>query len=114
MPIKPFRLRIGDRIGIVAPASPPPDPKAIDRSIAVLEGLGFEVKIGASVRKRLGFLAGTDRERASDLMGMFCDRKINAIFCLRGGYGTGRLLSLLDYRKIRNNAKIFVGYSDVT
>src|SRR5262245_42368914 len=114
MPIKPPRLRLGDTIGIIAPASAPPDPKAIDRSVATLEKLGFKPRLARNVRKRWGYLAGTDRERASDLMSMFTDKKVNAIICVRGGYGTGRLLPLLDYRAIRANPKIFIGYSDIT
>jgi muramoyltetrapeptide carboxypeptidase len=114
MLIRPKRLEPGDTIGIVAPASAPPDPKNIDGAVAFLEQLGFKVKLASNVRKRLGFLAGTDRERAGDLMRMFADRHVNAILCVRGGYGTARLLPLLDYRVIRANSKIFVGYSDVT
>jgi muramoyltetrapeptide carboxypeptidase len=114
MLIRPTRLQPGDTIGILAPASAPPDPENIDRSVAVLEKLGFKVKLSPNVRKRLGFLAGSDHERASDLMRLFADRRVNAILCVRGGYGAARLLPLLDYRIIRENAKIFVGYSDIT
>jgi muramoyltetrapeptide carboxypeptidase len=114
MPIKPDRLQYGDTIGIIAPASAPPDPKSIDRSVEVLERLGFKTKLAPKVRKRLGFLAGSDRDRASDLMKMFSDRKVKAILCVRGGYGTSRLLPLLDYQAIRANPKIFIGYSDIT
>jgi muramoyltetrapeptide carboxypeptidase len=114
MPIKPQRLNAGDTIGIIAPASAPPDPKNIDRSVAVLERLGFKTKLAPNVRKRWGFLAGSDRDRASDLMKMFADPKVKAIICVRGGYGTARLLPLLDYGVIRRNPKIFLGYSDIT
>jgi muramoyltetrapeptide carboxypeptidase len=93
MPIKPERLNPGDTVALVAPASAPPDPKAIDRSVATLEKLGFKVKLGANVRKRLGYLAGNDRERAGDLMKAFTDRRVKALLCVRGGYGTARLLS---------------------
>jgi muramoyltetrapeptide carboxypeptidase len=112
--IKPERLNFGDTVAIVAPASPPPDPANIDRGMAGLEGLGFKVKLPPHLRRRWGFLAGTDRERAGDLMRMFADPEVKAIFCLRGGYGAGRLLSRLDYGMIRRNPKIFVGYSDIT
>ena len=112
--LMPARLNYGDTIGIIAPASAPPDPKNIDRSVAVLERLGFKPKLAPNVRKRWGFLAGSDRDRASDLMKMFADRKVKAIICVRGGYGTSRLLPLLDYRAIRANPKIFIGYSDIT
>ena len=111
---KPDRLNYGDTIGIVAPASAPPDPKNIDRSVTALERLGFKAKLAPNVRQRWGFLAGSDRDRASDLMRMFADRSVKAVICVRGGYGTSRLLPLLDYRTIRANPKIFVGYSDIT
>src|SRR6266404_3809629 len=101
MPIKPPRLNYGDTIALVAPASAPPDPKAIDRSVEVLERLGFKIRLAPNVRNRWGFLAGSDRERAGDLMKMFGDRKVHALLCVRGGYGTSRLLPLLDYRTIR-------------
>jgi muramoyltetrapeptide carboxypeptidase len=114
MPVKPARLNYGDTIGIIAPGSPPPDPKSIDRSVAVLERLGFKTSLAPNVRKRRGFLAGSDRDRASDLMKMFADPKVKAVMCLRGGYGTARLLPLLDYHTIRANPKILVGYSDIT
>lgn len=114
MPIYPRRLEPGDTIGIVAPASPPPDPENVDRAVANLEKLGFRVKLAPNVRKRHGFLAGNDRERAGDLMRMFGDRRVRGIICVRGGYGAARLLGSLDYGHIRANAKVFVGYSDIT
>ena len=114
MPTKPARLNYGDTVGIVAPASAPPDPRTIDRSVEVLEQLGFKVRLAPNVRKRWGFLAGSDRDRAADLMRMFVDRQVKAILCVRGGYGSARLLPLLDYDVIRAQPKIFVGYSDIT
>jgi muramoyltetrapeptide carboxypeptidase len=114
MPLIPPRLNYGDTIGVIAPASAPPDPKSIDRSVAVLEHLGFKARLAPHVRKRWGFLAGSDRDRAGDLMKMFTDRKVRAVICVRGGYGTARLLPLLDYQAIRAHPKIFIGYSDIT
>jgi muramoyltetrapeptide carboxypeptidase len=114
MPIKPRRLNFGDTIGIIAPASAPPDPKNIDRCFEALEKLGFKPRIARHARKRWGFLAGSDRERAEDVMQMFRDPGIDAIICLRGGYGSARLLSLVDFSRIRANPKIFIGYSDIT
>src|SRR5258707_9268762 len=107
MPIVPQRLLPGDAIGLISPASAPPDPKDIDRSVAALEEMGFKPKLGLHARKRRGFLAGNDHERATDLMRMFADRKVNGVLCIRGGYGTARLLPLLDYQIVRDNPKIF-------
>jgi muramoyltetrapeptide carboxypeptidase len=114
MPILPERLRPGDTVGLIAPASAPEDANAIDRSIAILREMGFKVLPGRHVRKRWGFLAGRDAERAEDLMRMFTDRRVKGIFCARGGYGAARLLPLLDYGVIRQNPKVLVGYSDIT
>src|SRR5882757_8856175 len=110
----PQRLHPGDTIGLIAPASAPADPKAIDRSVAAMEQMGFKVKLARNVRKRWGFVAGPDRDRAADIMQMFTDRKVNGILCVRGGYGTARLLPLLDYSVVRDNPKVFAGYSDIT
>lgn len=112
--LKPERLCFGDTVGIIAPASPPQDPKAVDRAAAALVRFGFKPKLAKNVRARLGFLAGTDRERAADLMAMFADKKVKAIICLRGGYGVARILDRLDYGVIQRNPKILSGYSDIT
>jgi muramoyltetrapeptide carboxypeptidase len=112
--LKPERLCFGDTIGIIAPASAPPDPKAVDRAAGALEQFGFKPKLAKNVRARHGFLAGSDRERAEDLMQMFTDKKVKAIICLRGGDGSSRILDRLDYEAIRRNLKIFSGYSDIT
>jgi muramoyltetrapeptide carboxypeptidase len=112
--LKPPRLQPGQTIGLCCPASAPPDPQAIDRGIATIENLGFKPRLAPRARRRLGFLAGSDRDRSSDLMRLFLDRKVDAIFCIRGGYGVTRILHLLDYKAIRQHRKILVGYSDIT
>jgi muramoyltetrapeptide carboxypeptidase len=114
MPICPHRLEPGATLGIIAPASAPPNPKKIDEAITALEKLKFKVKLAKNVHRRNGFLAGTDQERAADLMSMFKDKQVDGIICVRGGYGTARILPLLDYEIIRKNAKVFIGYSDIT
>jgi muramoyltetrapeptide carboxypeptidase len=110
----PKRLNCGDTLGLIAPASPPSNSESVDACAQTLEKMGFEVALGKHVRERKGFLAGEDRDRAGDLMQMFTDKKIHGIVCLRGGYGTPRLLPLLDYPAIRRHPKVFVGYSDIT
>ncbi len=112
--IKPARLQVGDTLGVIAPASAPPDPRNIDRALGAIEELGFKPRLAPNARKRWGFLAGSDRERAADLMRMFADPRIKGIICMRGGYGTARLLSRLDYAVVRRNPKVFIGYSDIT
>jgi muramoyltetrapeptide carboxypeptidase len=114
MPILPERLRPGDTLALIAPASPPQHAGAVDEAVAALEKLGFVIKPGRHARQRRGFLAGKDRERAADMMGAFADPKVRGIICLRGGYGSARLLPLLDFKKIRANPKIFAGFSDIT
>jgi muramoyltetrapeptide carboxypeptidase len=112
--LKPERLSPGDTVGIVTPASPPPDPKDIDGFVQAIERLGFKPKLAPHARSRHGFLAGTDRDRAADLMSLFADRRVKAVFCARGGYGAGRLLARLDYDAIRRHPKILLGFSDIT
>ena len=114
LPLKPPKLKKRDLIGIVTPASPVADPSRIDRGVSYLERLGYNVIVGANVKKQHGYLAGTDEERAADLHAMFRDRRVRMIICARGGYGTPRLLQMLDYRLIKRNPKIFVGFSDIT
>ncbi len=111
--LKPPRLRPGDLIGVVAPASPMKHDR-LENGIRYLENLGYKIKLGKAVYHEHGYLAGHDRARANDINRMFHDRRVKAIFCIRGGYGTPRLLPLLDYDAIRANPKIFVGYSDIT
>jgi muramoyltetrapeptide carboxypeptidase len=112
--LKPERIQFGDTIGIVAPASAPPEAGTVDHAAAALEQFGFKPKLAKNVRARHGFLAGDDRERAADVMAMFTDRKVKAIICLRGGYGSARILDRLDYALIRRHPKILSGYSDIT
>lgn len=110
----PAKLNLGDTIGLVAPSSPVSSDR-IDQCVFLLQNMGYKIKEGANCRKAYhGYLAGTDAERAQDINDMFADDTVKAIFCLRGGNGSGRIMNLLDYDMIRRNPKIFVGYSDIT
>jgi muramoyltetrapeptide carboxypeptidase len=111
--IKPKLLKKGDIIAIVAPASPLTKSKV---SIAknYLEKLGFYVIVGKSCYCNHGYLAGNDLIRAYDVNQMFLDDEVKAIICLRGGYGTARILDLLDFESIKKHPKVFIGYSDIT
>jgi muramoyltetrapeptide carboxypeptidase len=112
--IKPPRLNQGDTIGIVAPASAPASIEKIEKGITYLERMGYRVKPGEYLYELDGYLAGSDAHRAKDLNGMFADPTVKAIIAVRGGYGSPRILDLIDYDIIRNHPKIFVGYSDCT
>ncbi|MCP5061789.1 MAG: LD-carboxypeptidase [Ignavibacteriae bacterium] len=112
--IKPKRLIKGDVIGIISPASSPSDTTKIEQGVKYLEKLGYRVEVGEHVGREHGYLAGSDDERLSDLHSMFANKNINAIFSVRGGYGSGRLLNEINYSLIKRNPKIFVGYSDIT
>jgi muramoyltetrapeptide carboxypeptidase len=112
--VKPKRLVKGDLIGIISPASSPKEISLIESGVIYLEGIGYRVETGKNVGKYQGYLAGSDEERLSDLHYMFRKKEVKAIFCLRGGYGSGRLLDKIDYNLIKKNPKIFVGYSDIT
>ena len=112
--VKPPRLNYGETVGVVAPASAPAKLEIIEASLEAVRKLGFKPRLGRNARKRLGYLAGTDQERVKDLMDMFADKRVRAVFCLRGGYGTSRILPLLDYAFIRRHPKIVAGYSDIT
>ncbi|NRD79254.1 LD-carboxypeptidase [Bacillus sp. BRMEA1] len=111
--VKPNRLQKGDTVGVIAPASPP-DKENLERGIRFLTELGLNVKIGKYIGGKLGYLAGEDQERLEDFHEMFLDKEIKAIFCACGGYGTGRIAASIDYQIVRNNPKIFWGYSDIT
>lgn len=110
---KPKRLREGATIGLIAPASPASDEK-INKALSNLATLGYRVKEGAALRAKHGYLAGTDEVRLADLHHAFADPEVDAVWCVRGGYGTTRLLPHIDYDLIRRHPKPLIGYSDVT
>jgi len=110
--VPPF-LKSGDTIGIATPASPY-QAKALQEGIHLLRRWGFQVALGRKRIARKGYLAGTDRERAEELMQLFADPEVKAILCSRGGYGTLRILDYLDFKNIKAHPKLFMGFSDVT
>lgn len=113
MAIKPPMLKPGNTIGIVTPGSPL-NSNTINAGIQTLESLGFNVILGDFVYTQDGFLAGTDEQRASDLMNMFSSAQVDMILPSRGGVGVKGILPYLDYSIIENNPKIISGYSDIT
>ena len=111
---KPNKLKKGSLIGVISPASSPDDLSTVESGVNYLEKLGYRVEVGKNVGLNHGYLAGTDQERLEDFHYMLRKKDVKAIFCVRGGYGTPRLLDKIDYSLIRKNPKILVGYSDIT
>lgn len=111
--IRPRRLAAGDRVALVSPASPVEDER-IERAIARCRRLGFEPVPGGAVRRRVGYLAGDDAERAADLQRALDDARIAAIWPLRGGYGVMRILPWLDFSALVERPKAVIGFSDNT
>ena len=111
--IKPQRLQKNDLVGLISPGSFIDD-EGLERAVNNLEDLGLKVKLGKHIRSEYGYVAGKDKERINDLHGAFRDKEIKAVWCVRGGYGCSRLLPALDFKLIRENPKILIGYSDIT
>jgi muramoyltetrapeptide carboxypeptidase len=110
----PPPLATGARVALVAPAGPLRGRDDLDRAIANARDLGWEPVIAANALARTGYFAGEDDARASDLDEALRDKRIDAVWCLRGGYGAIRLLDRVDWSSLRARAKAILGYSDVT
>ena len=111
--IRPRRLKNGDAVTVVAPAGAF-DREALFRGIDVLKSMGFRVHPDENLFRQDGYFAGSDAHRAKLLQNGFQDDSFQAIFCARGGYGSMRLLSLLDWGRIRAHPKVFIGFSDIS
>jgi muramoyltetrapeptide carboxypeptidase len=112
--IKPPVLRVGDTIGMIAPASNAYEPEEIQIAKETMELYGFKVELGKHINAQHGYLAGTDQERAADINEMFSRPEIRGIATFSGGYGCCRILPFLDYDLIRTHPKVLVGHSDIT
>lgn len=112
-PIKPAPLQPGDTIMFIAPAG---DLNRERMTLAKqrLEEMGFKIKQRDDLFREWGYLAGADEVRAQEIMDAFTDPDVDAIFPGTGGYGTTRILDALDYRTIRRNPKMLIGFSDIT
>jgi muramoyltetrapeptide carboxypeptidase len=115
--VRPARLRQGDKVALVAPSGPV-DEAMLRRGTAVLESWGLVVEVGEHVLDRhptLPYLAGLDVHRAADLEKAWCDPTVAAVLCARGGYGSMRMIDLLDWSAIAEaGPKLFTGSSDIT
>ncbi|HEX5560813.1 MAG TPA: DUF4031 domain-containing protein [Nocardioidaceae bacterium] len=111
------RLRVGDRVAVVAPAGPVL-PERLEAGLSVLRSWGLDVVLGEHVvggDRRWEYLAAEDAARAGDLMRAWCDPDVSALVCARGGYGVHRMVDLLDWPALaKAGPKVLVGFSDVT
>ena len=111
--VKPPRLKEGDTIGLVTPATYLTE-EQLRQAVEQLAQLGFKARYTSNMLVRKGYLGGTDQQRADDINQFFADDSIDGIVCGRGGYGSARILPYLDYDVIKNHPKVFIGYSDIT
>lgn len=111
---RPPALRPGARIALIAPAGPCLERDDLTRGEELCRVLGFEPRLGPSAGARYGYLAGTDDERVKDLNAALADPKIDAVWCLRGGFGMTRILDRVDFGALARHPKVIIGYSDIT
>ncbi len=113
-PLFPRALKKGNTVALVRPSSPSFEYEVNEMAAEIVASLGFTPKLMPNAGRKHGYLAGTDAERTADLNAAFADPKVDAVWCISGGYGTSRLLPYLDYETIRRNPMPFIGYSDIT
>lgn len=106
-------LKEGDVLGIAAPASPF-DRQKFKKALSVLGQMGFKARYRKDIFKTEGYLAGSDKRRATEINQLFADPKVKALMAVRGGYGCSRLIEHLDLKSISKNKKLLVGFSDLT
>lgn len=112
--IKPKKLQQGDTIGFLAVSGVINDQDGMLFAKKILEEKGYKIKISDTCFSQKDYLCAGDEERANALNSFFADDEIKAIICVRGGYGTIRILDKLDYKLIKKHPKIFCGFSDIS
>lgn len=112
--IKPQKLKKGDTIGILATAGAVEEKENVLRAKKFFEKRGYKVVLSENVFDEFRYLSGTDEKKIEEMHNFFSNPEINAIICMRGGYGAIRLIKKMNYDLIRNNPKIFCGYSDIS
>jgi muramoyltetrapeptide carboxypeptidase len=112
--IKPKALKPGDTVAITSPAGAVWDDNQVEIFSGILKSFGFTVVLGKTLKEKNGYFAGPDDLRAKELNDFFADKKINGIFCMKGGWGCARLLDKINYKIIKENPKVFIGFSDIT
>ena len=112
-PVLPPRLRPGDTVRFVSPASTPMR-ASVERSAVMLRGLGLNVQLAPHVFDEHGYLAGRDEDRLADFNDALRDPEVDAIFTTRGGKGAYRIADRLDFAAASANPKIVLGFSEIT
>lgn len=112
--IRPPRMQPGCRVALIAPSGPLLERDDLDRGAELCRALGFQPVMGANAHRRYGYLAGSDDERLADLNGALRDPAIDAIWCLRGGFGVTRILDRVDFAALAERPRPVIGYSDIT
>jgi muramoyltetrapeptide carboxypeptidase len=110
----PPLLAAGARVALVAPSGPLRGSDDVERAIGNARALGWEPVVSTHALARTGYFAGDDEARAADFNDALRDRRIDGVWCLRGGYGAMRVLDRVDWSALRGHAKPILGYSDVT
>ncbi len=113
----PKSLTKNSTIGLICPAGSLDNFLPVELTVKYLKKLGYKVKIGKSLISKTNgykYLSGSDKERLADLHHFWSDKSVDAVFCLRGGYGCLRLLDSIDFDLIKKHKKILLGYSDIT
>ena len=112
--IRPPRMVPGCRVALVAPAGPLLEHDDLTRGTELCKALGYVPVLGVNAHRRYGYLAGTDEERIADLNTALQDPAIDAIWCLRGGFGMTRILDRVDFQAAAERPRVVIGYSDIT
>ena len=111
--IKPKALKKNSLITLIAPAGPITESQ-LAKAQENISGMGFRTCFTNRIFEKTGYLAGSDETRIADLHEAFENKEVEAILCIRGGYGATRIVDKINYHTIRKNPKIFIGYSDIT
>lgn len=113
-PVRPPRLGRGARVALVAPAGPLLERDDLTRAQELCRALDYEPVLAPAAGRRYGYLAGPDQDRLADLNAALRDPSVDAVWCIRGGYGTTRILDRVDFEALARRPKPLIGFSDIT
>lgn len=112
--VYPYRLKSGSTIGLISPAGLVKDQAQIETGIGILQNCGFRVKYSQQIPAVCGYLAAEDTMRAKEFHNMWNDEQVDALMAIRGGYGSLRMINLLDMKFLQSSPKLLIGFSDIT